>query len=221
MQRIIVRTKDGSPTIYVPEIKEHYHSVFGAIQESAFVFINKGLVRSEKQHIKLFEIGFGTGLNACLSCLEAEKKKMKISYHSIEMYPVEKPLWIEYIASLPANFPNTRIFREIHECRWEEEVQISKFFSLKKIKADMTIYQPEDTYDVIYFDAFGPAVQPEMWTTEIFRKISGIMKPGAILSTYSSSGQTGRNLKSAGLLTERLPGPPGKREMIVAIKPVE
>jgi tRNA U34 5-methylaminomethyl-2-thiouridine-forming methyltransferase MnmC len=220
MHRIVTSTRDGSPTLYVPELREHYHSIFGAVQESSFIYIENGLRRTDKQNIRIFEVGFGTGLNAYLTFLEAEKKNLVICYHSIEICPVEKELWLELGRYYYAGSPETDIFYTMHECEWEKEINISDSFKLRKIKADIITYRPSAIFDLIYFDAFSPLVQPEIWTTEIFRKFSGMMDGGAILTTFSSSGQVRRNLMSAGLQIERIPGPPGKREIIVAAKPV-
>ena len=219
MLKVITRTGDGSPTFYVPELNEYYHSMYGAMQESVFVYIDKVLRKVQKSKVRVFETGFGTGLNAFLSCLEAENMKREVFYHSIEMYPLPKPEWLEFAGYLRENNTDSLLFCRIHECAWEKEEQISRFFRLKKIKADLTTYRSAETYDAIYFDAFGPDVQAELWTPEIFRNIFGMMNPGAILSTYSSKGRVRRNMQSAGLVVERIPGPPGKRQIILASKP--
>lgn len=217
-EKKIIITSDGSPTIYLPELNEHYHSVHGAIQESVFVYIDNALNLSNNKKIKLFEIGFGTGLNAYLSCLESERKNIDICYHSIEMYPLQKCEWLKLAGYFKGTSEHEDLFKDIHICEWDKEVQITGSFRLKKIKGDLTKFHFHDTYDVIYFDAFAPEVQQEMWTEEIFRKISGIMNKGAVLSTYSAKGQVRRNLRSAGLLVNRIPGPPGKKEITVASK---
>ncbi len=219
MHKEIVITADGSPTLFIPELKEHYHSVNGAMQESVFVYIENALNLVKKTRIKLFELGFGTGLNAYLSCLEADRRKVYIVYHSIEINPIEKNEWMLLSKFFQTNQQNADLFQIIHECEWEKKEKISHFFSLKKIKADIEVYETHEKYDVIYFDAFGPEVQKEMWEPEIFNKISNMMNQGAILSTYSSKGLVGRNMGSAGLKVKRIPGPPGKREIIVASKP--
>ncbi len=220
MHKEIVITSDGSPTFYIPELKEHYHSVYGALQESVYIYIENALNLAKKNDLKVFEMGFGTGLNAYLSCLEAEKNNKSITYHSIEMYPVEKHEWMVICEYFKIKHGKPDIYQQIHECEWDEEKQISKFFRLKKIKADITIYESPETYDVIYFDAFCPEVQEELWEPFIFSKISGMMNHGGLLSTYSAKGKVGRNMISAGLLVKRVPGPPGKREIIVASKPL-
>ena len=220
MLRVIKTTADGSPTIYIPELKEHYHSVHGAIQESEFIFIERALRRRNGENIKLLEIGLGTGLNAFLTCMEAEKKRQNICYHSVELYPVEKDLYEEIGKFFSGNEYSKSIFMQIHDCEWDKETDIGSFFRLKKIKADIRIFSSSIGYDVVYFDAFGPEVQPFLWTAEIFKNIAEMMNPGAILATYSAKGQVGRNMRQAGLTVERMPGPPGKREIIVASKPL-
>lgn len=220
MLRVIKTTADGSPTIYIPELKEHYHSVHGAVQESEFIFIERALRRRNGENTKLLEIGLGTGLNALLTCMEAEKTRQNICYHSVELYPVEKDLYVEIGKFFSGNEYAKNIFMQIHEYEWDKEAEISSFFSLKKISADFAKFRSDMRYDVVYFDAFGPEVQPELWTAEIFSAISDMMNPGAILATYSAKGQVGRNMRQAGLTIERMPGPPGKREIIVASKPL-
>jgi tRNA U34 5-methylaminomethyl-2-thiouridine-forming methyltransferase MnmC len=216
---VVTRTGDGSPTLYVPELKEHYHSIHGAVQESSFVFIDNALNKIKNQNINLLEIGFGTGLNAMLSCIEAENQKRTVCYHAIEKFPLSRPIWQKLGKFFSKDSRATEIFRLVHECGWEREVQLTNFFTLKKIKSDIITYYSTGIYEVVFFDAFSPDVQPEMWTTEIFSKIAGMMNHGAVLSTYSAKGQVRRNMISAGLDVERLAGPPGKREILVAKKP--
>lgn len=219
LRTILTRTGDGSPTLYVPELKEHYHSSYGALQESNFVFIQKGLNRKiEKTNIRLFEVGYGTGLNALLSCIEAGKNKKFICYHSIEKFPVEGPIWLEFGKYFYKNALMSKLFYHINECEWDKEIPITKYFTLKKIKSDITTYHNTGLYDVIFFDAFSPEVQPEMWSADIFLKMAGMMEKGGILSTYSAKGQVRRNMISAGLEVERTAGPPGKREILVATR---
>ena len=220
MTTIVTVTGDGSPTLYVPELNEHYHSMHGAIQESAHVFIKNGLNRRIINNVRLFEVGFGSGLNALLSCNEAENQKRSVYYHSIEKFPLQKRVCDELQEYFKNNFPQlSELYLKINRCEWDKEIQITNFFTLKKIKADLISYYPAGIYDIIFFDAFGPQVQPAMWTTEVFSKIAGMMDSSAVLATYSAKGQVRRNLISVGLLTERIAGPPGKREMLVATKP--
>ncbi len=220
MRRLIKRTRDGSPTIFIPELNEHYHSVYGAIAESEHVFIENGLKRIAKRNLSVFEIGFGTGLNAWLTCIAAEKDKKKVLYHTIEISPLNKEEWQEYEKYLAGSAGNP-LFRHVNGCPWGKEVIISSWFRIKKIKDDIARHNIKGTYDVIYFDAFGPDIQPEIWTKEIFSKISAVMNAGAVLTTYSAKGEVRRNLQAAGLKVERIPGPPGKRQMLLAFKPFQ
>lgn len=218
MRQKIVKTKDGSHTLYVPELDENYHSVNGAIQESVHVFINAGFKQIHKKQLHIFEVGFGTGLNALLTYLQAIKSNRKVIYHAIEKYP----LTIKQIHAL--NYPDfignevKDVFIRFHETPWEKEIIISEFFTLKKIKADLKSYIFSSEYDLIYFDAFAPDIQPGMWQENVFGKIYEAMAPGAVLTTYSVKGSIKRTMVKVGLKVEKLPGPPGKREMLRAIK---
>jgi tRNA U34 5-methylaminomethyl-2-thiouridine-forming methyltransferase MnmC len=220
MQTILTPTQDGSPTLYVPELNEHFHSMYGAIRESRHVYIDNALNRIKKDKIRLFEIGFGTGLNAMLACCEAEKQNKSIICHSIEKFILRMSVRRQLLESLTAAYPElSGYYGLVNESEWDREVQLTNFFSLWKINADLLTFYPSGVYDVIFFDAFAPRVQPEMWTPGIFSVISGIMDHGAVLATYSATGNVRRNMISAGLVTERIAGPPGKREMLIAIKP--
>ncbi|MGE5424188.1 MAG: tRNA (5-methylaminomethyl-2-thiouridine)(34)-methyltransferase MnmD [Syntrophothermus sp.] len=203
----------------MPELNEHYHSTFGAVQESEHIFIRNGFRSVSANPVKILEIGFGTGLNAVLTLKEAQKSRIEIVYHALEVFPVTEEIWkqLEYDT-------DHQQFNLLHEAPWNKEVEISPSFHLKKIKADLTalasetISSSEDQYDLVYFDAFGPAVQPEMWTEQIFRYLISAMKQGGILVTYSVKGTVKRALKAAGFSIEKLPGPAGKREMLRAMK---
>lgn len=214
-------TKDGSHTFFVPELEEHYHSTNGAIQEADHIFMDAGLRQCNKRPVRIFEVGFGTGLNALLTLQEAEKNKIHMDYTTTERYPVQE----EWIGKL--NFPqltglhNREFFHELHDADWESRQQLTPHFSLLKIKTDITLLQfpPEnETYDLIYFDAFAPEKQPEMWSEPIFRKLYDSCEKDAILVTYCAKGSIRRLLQSIGFKVERIPGPPGKREMIRARK---
>jgi tRNA U34 5-methylaminomethyl-2-thiouridine-forming methyltransferase MnmC len=214
----LLSTEDGSHTIYVPELDEHYHSIHGAVQESAFIFINNGLRTCKTDHVSILEIGFGTGLNALLTATDINSGSRQIDYTSIEKNPVS----IEIIESL--NYPEyaggkgLEIFRLIHSATWNTSVTICHNFNLKKIAADFTKYQLTGAYDLIYFDAFGPDKQPEMWTRELFAGIAAVTKKNGILVTYSAKGEVKRSLRACGFDVTLLPGPPGKRQMIRAVK---
>ncbi|TVR74182.1 MAG: SAM-dependent methyltransferase [Marinilabiliales bacterium] len=220
MQRIIKITDDGSPTFYVPYLNEYYHSLYGARDESEHVFIENGFRKSDKKVVSVFEVGLGTGLNAWLTCLEAEKSDRTVVYHSVELFPLERAEWSQFEKHLGADKPNS-FFRKIHECSWGAETAISSRFRIKKIICDITGYETASKYDIVYFDAFGPDVQPEMWTVEIFSKISSMMSDGGLLSTYSSKGEVRRNMQAGGLRVIRVPGPRGKRQITLAFKSFE
>lgn len=212
-------TSDGSHTLYVPEIDEAYHSTHGAIQESTHIFITAGLKQSNQQFISILEIGFGTGLNAFLTAIEAEKSEQKIRYFTLEKYPVpiEKALQLNYSQQI-SEIDTKTLFEKIHLAEWETEVEITNNFTLKKLQIDFTTYLPDTTFDVIYFDAFSPEKQPEMWTEEQFLKIYNACNEGAILTTYCAKGLVRRTLQTVGFRIERLPGPHGKREILRCIR---
>lgn len=212
----LVLTADGSHTLYVPEIDENYHSTHGAVQESTHVFIDAGLLFCEKKAINILEIGFGTGLNALLTAIEAEKIDTKIHYTTLEKFPV--PI----ITALQLNYSDLTaqnlIYEDIHKADWEKIVEISKRFVIKKMECDFTEATFNEKFDLVYFDAFSPEKQPEMWTEKQFLKIYNACNYGAILTTYCAKGVVRRVLQAVGFKVERLPGPPGKREILRAIK---
>lgn len=214
----IILTADGSHTLYVPEMNEHYHSIHGAIQESQFIFINNGYDFCKADPVNILEIGFGTGLNAFLTALKCCSGKRKVNYTTVEKYPLAQ----EITTSL--NYPGytgdgtRKIFDLIHSSEWDAEVSICNNFIIKKIKCDVTEYIPPGGYDLIYFDAFGPDKQPEMWTADVFKRISAVTRENGILVTYSAKGEVKRNLMGCGFNVTLLPGPPGKRQIIRACK---
>jgi tRNA U34 5-methylaminomethyl-2-thiouridine-forming methyltransferase MnmC len=218
MNSELILTKDGSHTLFVPEIDECYHSSHGAIQESRHIFIEAGLKLCKKQEINVLEIGFGTGLNAFLTLIEAEKSQKTIHFTSLELYPVEieKAFQLNYADLIAPEFKET--FEKLHTSPWNDVAQISPFFSLKKLKVDFTKYDFAEKYDVIYFDAFSPEKQPEMWTVEQFEKLYNCCNFGAVLTTYCAKGAVRRAMEVAGFKVERLQGPPGKREILRGIK---
>lgn len=221
MKKEIIVTDDGSHTLFIPELDETYHSRHGAIQESIHVFINAGLkFFSEKNNIKevsILEIGFGTGLNALLTCIEAAKISKKIIYDSIEAFPLQhnRIEQLNYADILTCK----EIFNKIHAVNWDSSEIISEHFTLTKISTSIQCFVHYKKYDIIFFDAFAPRVQPEMWTTEIFRQLFSMMNAGGILVTYCAKGEVKRNMKKAGFTVESIEGPPGKREMTRAAKP--
>jgi tRNA U34 5-methylaminomethyl-2-thiouridine-forming methyltransferase MnmC len=213
-------TGDGSTTLFVRDLNEHYHSTFGAITESGVVFIDAGLkpVLQNADWINVLEIGFGTGLNALLSFLAANGKT--IHYTTIEAFPVDQNIIeaLNFSDFLKSENAGT-IFGLLHQVPWETEQIIADQFFITKCHSKIeAIVLPDGHFDLVYFDAFGPEVQPELWTVEIFSKIGKSMKKGGVLTTYSAKGQIRRNLQSAGFIVEKLPGPPGKRHITRATK---
>lgn len=220
MSRVLVKTKDDSHTLFVPELNEHYHSIFGAIQESQHVFINAGLKYYGKSDITIFEIGFGTGLNTLLTFSEALKSKICIRYYSIDNYRLDLNIInaLNYPDILEID-PHMRTFYlRMHNEPWNEELKLSDNFTLVKIKSDFTTFQIPFEYNIVYFDAFAPEKQPEMWSRDIFKKIFNNLSHDGILVTYCSKGIVKRNLRAVGFDVKGIPGPSGKREMIRACR---
>ena len=213
----ILKTTDGSNTIYIPEMDETYHSHHGALAESKHIFIETGLKHIDKKIINVFEVGFGTGLNAILTCLAADDKR--INYDTIELYPVSADLidQVEYKALFKEDEP--AFFSQLHDCKWDEKVSITDQFNIHKIEADFTKFNYQSKYDLIYFDAFAPNKQEEMWTEELLQKLYDACNEGAVLVTYCVRGTVKRALKKVGFQIKKMPGPvDGKREMLRAIK---
>ncbi|MBC3847311.1 tRNA (5-methylaminomethyl-2-thiouridine)(34)-methyltransferase MnmD [Winogradskyella echinorum] len=228
MRRKIITTSDGSKTIHIEDWDEHYHSIHGAIQEANHVFLKHGLLfyyntfHSEKREesflVNILEIGFGTGLNTFLTLIEAEKLNLNISYTGVEAYPVEaeevKALnYVELISQKHAT-----VFQDIHATSWEKEYHITSSFILEKQQKFFEDIDAEDTFNIIYFDAFGARVQPNLWTEAIFKIMYKALKKNGVLVTYSAKGSVRRAMQAVGFTVERLPGPPGKREMLRARK---
>jgi tRNA U34 5-methylaminomethyl-2-thiouridine-forming methyltransferase MnmC len=214
----LVNTSDGSHTIYVPELDEHYHSTHGAVQESEFIFINNGFRFCKSDPVSILEIGFGTGLNALMTAIEAIAGTRKVNYTSLEKYPLEKDIIKSLNYHEFAGAMGKEIFQLIHSSQWNTDTFICKNFTLNKIKTDLTREKPSGIYNLIYFDAFGPDKQPEMWTREIFDGISSVTAKDGILVTYSAKGEVKRTLRACGFEVSLIPGPPGKRQMIRAVK---
>ncbi|MFC2096974.1 tRNA (5-methylaminomethyl-2-thiouridine)(34)-methyltransferase MnmD [Bacteroidota bacterium] len=211
-------TGDGSDTLYNPEIGDHYHSVFGAVEESSHIYINSAYNYFNKKSLNVLEIGFGTGLNAILTCIESKKKRIHTIYHSLELYPLGSVI-TDNLNYSDIFINDKNIIKHIHSCRWEEECRIDDYFVLKKIKADILSYSINEKYDLVYYDAFGPDKQALLWTKEIFSKIFNSLNNGGILTTFSVKGIVKRALKASGFNIHRLPGPSGKRHIIRAEKP--
>ncbi|MDH4471244.1 MAG: tRNA (5-methylaminomethyl-2-thiouridine)(34)-methyltransferase MnmD [Fluviicola sp.] len=220
MERQIVTTADGSKTIFLPEWNEHYHSSHGALQEAQHVFIRHGLHLLTSDYITVLEMGFGTGLNALLTFFSSEKRNQYVHYIGIEAFPPsEEEIAAMDYASFASDPTSGAIYEHMHATSWNTPAPISEHFVLEKQLCDLqnATVAPE-TVDLVYFDAFGPRVQPELWTPEVFQRIYDWLVPGGILVTYCAKGQVKRDLKSVGFLVESLPGPPGKREMTRAFK---
>jgi tRNA U34 5-methylaminomethyl-2-thiouridine-forming methyltransferase MnmC len=217
----LVVTGDGSHTFFVPELKEHYHSTYGALTESMHVFIQSGLLYLDnKKEIVVLEIGFGTGLNALLTCMAVLDRQLKIVYHTLEKYPVDPCLIrdLNYPALFAPDPLPGKLFIGIHEAPWNITVALYPGFSLHKIQADLVTFHPDFMYDLVFFDAFAPDKQPELWKAEIFERLYNNLNPGGVFTTYCVKGAVKNMLKAAGFKIEKLPGPPGKREILRGIK---
>lgn len=219
MKREILTTNDGSTTIHLPEWDESYHSKHGAIQEAYHVFIKSGLSLFEGKSVSILEIGFGTGLNAFITYLESQKVNQTIDYVGVEAYPVfvEEALQMNYVSELNASNEKD-VFDKMHQISWEEKHTISNNFSLTKRKQFFQDITDENAFDLIYFDAFGYRVQPELWSLEIFQKMYAALKPNGVLVTYACRSSIKNAMLECGFKVEKLPGAPGKREMLRAIK---
>jgi len=215
----IKKTSDGSDTLYSEEMVESYHSLNGAVQESMHVFIEAGFNQIFKPLVRVFEVGFGTGLNCILTWREAIKRNIMVEYETIEAFPVRKEIYEnlnynEVISGMEAD-----ALKLLHESRWEEWHTIEKdLFSIYKIYDDFIGHIIINKFDLVYYDAFAPNKQSELWEEKLFSKLFTAMNPGGLLVTYCAMGEVRRRLQRVGFLTERLPGPPGKREMLRAVK---
>lgn len=214
-------TRDGSPTLLDPVHHSSYHSIHGAIQESRHVFIDAGLgfvlAKSPKMHISIFEMGLGTGLNALLSLgYGSQSKNLSIHYTSIELSPLSEACWTQLDYSAAGD---PKHYEAIHKAPWHQVMSITPNFTLEKKLLDLIEHNPGiNQVDLVYYDAFGPSIQPELWTTVTLHKMVDLLVPGGVFVTYCAKGDVRRTLSNLGLAMERLPGPPGKREMLRGIK---
>ncbi|WP_299106176.1 tRNA (5-methylaminomethyl-2-thiouridine)(34)-methyltransferase MnmD [uncultured Winogradskyella sp.] len=223
MKRKIITTSDGSKTIQIEDWNEQYHSIHGAIQEANHVFLKHGLLfyselHSDSKPIAILEIGFGTGLNAFLTLIEAEKLKLSLNYTGVEAYPVqlEEINQLNYVELISES--HGAIFEKLHEISWKKQHDITPSFKLEKQEKFFKDITATNEYNIIYFDAFGARVQPDLWTEDIFKIMYNALKKNGVLVTYSAKGSVRRAMQAVGFVVERLPGPPGKREMLRATK---
>jgi|TARA_B110000037_G_scaffold174806_1_gene199163 tRNA U34 5-methylaminomethyl-2-thiouridine-forming methyltransferase MnmC len=222
LKREIIETADGSSTIHIPEWNEQYHSKHGAIQEAYHVFIKYGLSNYKDKKLSVLEIGLGTGLNCFITYLEGIKNQLEIDYVGVEAYPVslDEVVKLNYVSELKAE-NHKGIFDRIHSELWGKRIELDSMFSLTKRRHLFNEIDDIESFDLIYFDAFGARVQPELWTVELFSKMFRALKMNGILVTYSAKGSVRRAMLEVGFEVEKLPGPPGKREMLRALKPKE
>lgn len=223
MKLTLSTTKDGSHTLIHEELDETYHSRHGAIQEAYHVFIRSGLdLLKSKNDIRIFEMGFGTGLNTFITYLENLKNGQKVEYFGLEKYPLQKSIWSElnYVKQLNED-NNQAVFQKIHEVDWNSDQPIAEGFSLNKIEGDLEDLNPNLKVDLIFYDAFGPRVQPHLWTDKIFKKMFDLLNHNGILVTYCCKGDVKRAMIKAGFTIEKIQGPPGKREMLRAFKIID
>lgn len=217
MNTQLVATADGSHTLFNPAFEAHYHSVHGALQESQHIFIELGLkpaLVAAESPLYVFEMGFGTGLNALLTYIEATRHQKPVYYVSLEAYPVL------YSQAQQLNYGqvlDSELFLSLHESPWDSPVVLSPYFTLEKHHTLLQNFETSHRFGVVYYDAFAPAAQPELWTQEVFEKIASWLNPNAHLTTYCSKGYVQRNLKAAGFRIQKHPGPGRKREVLRAI----
>ena len=215
----LIKTSDGSTSLYIPELDETYHSKHGALQECLHVFISKGLQLFTHQPISILEVGFGTGLNALVTYQHHSSLQLSIHYETTEAYPLqwEQASMMNYPEMLKAPQLNP-IFKQMHCCAWNETITLSPTFSFKKRLQRFETINDDEQFNLIYFDAFGAQVQPELWEEDIFRRMYNALKQGGVLVTYAAKGSVRRAMQACGFTVERLPGPPMKREMLRARK---
>ena len=219
MKRRVITTADGSRTLEIVELEDTYHSRHGALQESEYVFAEKGLNHriDSKKEISVLEIGFGTGLNALVTRKAIVDKNVVVQYTSLETFPVpkEEVIQLEYTE---LELSLSEFYLSLHEAEWNKEVQLDESFVLLKRHVALEEFNTVKQFDVVYFDAFGPASQPELWSNDILRKVFHLTAPGGVFVTYCAKGQVRRDLTDVGYTVERLPGPPGKRHMLRGTK---
>lgn len=209
-------TEDGSHTIYLPEIDEHYHSVHGAIQESTHIYIEQGLLKTNQNEISILEIGFGTGLNAFLTYCYAQERGLSINYFALEKYPLDETEYSQLNYSSQVFYEQRLVFTKLHRAEWNKWIEIVPDFKIQKLQADLLTYQFDRSpqFNLVYYDAFAPGKQPEMWSEEVLQKVGSTVKKDGLLITYCAKGAVRRAFASSGFEMERIPGPPGKKEIL-------
>ena len=222
-EKEIYTTADGSPTFYMRALDEFYHSRHGAVQESNYVFIEKGLAHWRSLNptapsCSIFEMGMGTGLNVLLALKASLSQNISTVMTTIEAFPLSADLVLKEDFSAFFSPEELPLFKTIHESEWEEMIPIQEDFQLKKVNTKLEDFSFDSSYDVIFYDAFGARTQPELWEDEVFFRLAEQLRPGGVFVTYSAKGSMRRALEKMGLAVERLAGPPGKREMIRAIR---
>jgi tRNA U34 5-methylaminomethyl-2-thiouridine-forming methyltransferase MnmC len=220
MERKIITTRDGSKTIHLPDWNESYHSKHGALQEALHVFIYSGLHIVELDHINILEVGFGSGLNAILTLMAAEERNLSIHYTGLEAFPLaEEEFNALNYQTIETIAPYSEQLQEMFTATWEQEVHITPDFILTKQQVRLEEFIPvENSFNLVYFDAFGPRVQPDLWSFDILSSIHKALATNGVFITYCAKGQVRRDLISLGFEVEKIPGPPGKREMLRARK---
>jgi tRNA U34 5-methylaminomethyl-2-thiouridine-forming methyltransferase MnmC len=221
MKRQIIITEDGSHSIAIEQTNITFHSRYGAIRESEHVYMDAGLKQllHKKSSLNIFEMGFGTGLNALLTLIHAEKANQKIYYETVDNFPLETGFFEKLNYCEQLNRPELKpLFFQLHHSKWNQEISIGFFFTIKKMNTMLQPYVFNKTFDIIFYDAFAPNAQPELWTEEIFKKLFSALSQNGLLLTYCSKGIVQRAMRAAGFVVEQLPGPPHKREILRARK---
>jgi len=219
MENKLVITNDGSHSIFNPEVNETYHSKHGAIVEAEHVFIKNGLLAENKKQFNILEVGFGTGLNALLTAQKAKQKNIAVNYHAIELYPVPKESYMQLNFTALIGEESSELLK-LHDCSWGTEHEIHEYFKLTKNEISLEDYKSDTKFDIIYFDAFSPEKQPNLWNAEIFQNMHNLLKEEGFLITYCAKGVVKRIMKAVGFEIVVLDGPPGKRQMTRANKSI-
>lgn len=218
----VKKTNDGSATLFNAQLNEHYHSIHGALTESLHVYIQNGFIpatQANHSHLKILEIGFGTGLNAALTAAESETKQQAVDYVGLEPFPVAAALLSELKYETVLDKTQHIYFDKIHQADWNKKVNIHPYYHIEKVQNGVLDFSSKDKFHLIYFDAFAPEKQPDMWELPVLQKCYDLLESGGIFITYCAKGQFKRNLKQCGFNVEGRPGPPFKREITFATKP--